>query len=59
MVGRFRNLPAGIGVLDPEQELAALVPGEEPVEESRMDSADVEEAGGARRKADSHGHTAV
>ena len=38
------DLAARVRVLDPQQELAALVPREEPVEERRADAADVEEA---------------
>ena len=47
LVDRLGDLAARVGVLDPEPDLAALMPGEEPVEEDRADAADVEEAGGA------------
>src|SRR5512132_16501 len=56
LVGRRLDFPARVGVLDTQQELAAFVTGEEPVEERRVDAADVQEAGRTRRKADSDGH---
>ncbi len=59
VLGRVGDFPAGVRVLDPKQELPALVPCEQPVEERGVDSPDVEEAGRARSEADSDGHRAV
>ena len=53
------RLPGGpfeVGVLDAEQEDAALAPGEQPVEQRRSSVADVQMAGGRRGEADSHDH---
>ena len=50
------DFPARVRVFDPQQELAAFVAGEQPVEERGVDAADVQEAGRTRRKADSDGH---
>src|SRR4029079_17233763 len=56
LVDRLRDLPRGVGVLDPEPELPALVARVEPVEERRADVADVEEPGRAGSHADADGH---
>jgi hypothetical protein len=53
---RLLDLAARVGVLDPEAELAALVAREQPVEEARVDEADVREPGWARRDADDDTH---
>ena len=45
----------GVGVLDPQQELAALVAGEQPVEQHRAGAADVEVARRRRGEADTDG----
>ena len=58
LLDRLRDLAARVGVLDPQQALAALLPREEPVEEERAHAADVEEAGRARCHADADGHRA-
>ena len=42
-----------VGILDAQQELAAVVPDEQPVEEGRARATDVEVAGGGRREAKS------
>ena len=52
LLGRLGDLAARVGVLDPQAELAAFVAREEPVEERRVDSSDVQEAGRARGEAD-------
>ena len=44
-----------VGVLDPEDEDAAVMAGEEPVEERGAGAADVEVPGGAGRKAHANG----
>ena len=44
-----------VGVLDPQDEDAAVVAGEGPVEERGPGAADVKVAGGARGKADANG----
>ncbi len=44
-----------VGVLDPQDEDAAMVAGEGPVEERGPGAADVKVAGGARGKADANG----
>ena len=58
LIDRLGHLAARVGVLDPQQDLAALLAREEPVEEERADAADVEEAGGARSHADADAHRA-
>ena len=55
---RLRHLAAGVGVLDPQQALAAAAAGEEPVEEEGANATDVEEAGRARSHADANAHQA-
>ena len=50
------DLAARVGVLDPEQALAAAAAREEPVEEEGVHAADVEEPGRGRRHADADGH---
>ena len=47
LLGRARL----VGVLDPQQELAAVVAGEQPVEQRRARAADVQEAGRRGREA--------
>ena len=54
LLGRLGNLSPRVRVLDPEQELAALAPSVEPVEQRRVGPADVQEAGRAGREADSN-----
>jgi len=58
LLGRLEDLARSVRVLDPEQELAALVARKEPVEERRADVADVEQPGGARSHADANRHGA-
>src|ERR1700736_680705 len=49
------RLQAGaVGVLDPQQELTALLPGEQIIEEGRSGAAQVQGAGWARRIADAN-----
>src|SRR5690606_15330994 len=51
---RVDRLPGGadlVGILDAQQELAAVVAGEQPVEQSGTSAADMEEAGGRGREA--------
>ena len=50
-VDRFVRRARLVGVLDPQQELAAVVAGEQPVEQRRARAADMQEAGGRGRKA--------
>ena len=47
LLGRAFDLAAHVGVLDPQQTLAALLAREEPVEQERARRPDVEEAGRA------------
>ena len=54
---RLGDLAACVGVLDPQVELAALVPREQPVEQRGACTAHVQVAGRARREADANGHT--
>ena len=56
LLGRRVDLAARVRVLDAQPELAALVAGEQPVEERGVDASDVEEAGGARCEADDGRH---
>ena len=44
--------PLGVGVLDAQDERAAVAPGVEPVEERRAGAADMQVARGRRGKAD-------
>ncbi len=44
---RLLDIPPLVRVVDPQQELTAVVPGEQPVEEGRADAADVQIAGRA------------
>ena len=44
LLDRLRDLAARVGVLDPQQALAAPLPGEQPVEQERPHAADVEES---------------
>jgi hypothetical protein len=41
-------------VLDPEDELSSMVPGEQPIEESRPYASDMQGSGGTRGKTDSN-----
>ncbi len=50
------DVPFGVGVVDPEDELAAPLACEKPVEQRRADTADVKVAGGARRESGADGH---
>src|SRR5207249_9383491 len=59
LLGRLLDLAARVGVLDPQQALAALVAREQPVEEEGADPADVQEAGRARRHADADAHAGM
>src|SRR5215213_9281332 len=52
----LRDLAVRVRVLDSQVKLAALMPGEQPVEERRVDVPDVKEAGGAGREADTNTH---
>jgi len=44
---RLGDVPLGVGVVDPQQELATVPSGEQPVKQGRTDAADVEIAGRA------------
>ena len=56
LLGGLGDLAARVRVLDPEVERAALVAREEPVEQRRPNTPDVQQAGGARGEADSDRH---
>ena len=56
LLDRLLDLAARVGVLDPQQALAAAAAREEPVEEEGAHTADVEEPGRRRRHADADGH---
>ena len=53
---RFGAIALGVGVIDAQDELAAMFPGEEPVEQGGANAADVQIAGGTRSKAGAYGH---
>ena len=53
---RLRRGALEIRVLDAQDELAAVMPGEEPIEESGARAADVQIAGRAGREAGANGH---
>ena len=46
----------GIGIVEAQDQPAAMVPGEEPVDEGGPGIAEVEPAGGARGEAENGGH---
>ena len=52
LVDRLGDLAARVGVLDPQQDLAAVLAGVEPVEEEGPNASDMEEPGRARGHAD-------
>ena len=53
---RIFDVPFLVGVVDPEDEPAAVVPGEQPVEQGGPHSADVQEAGRAGSEPGSYTH---
>ena len=59
LLDRLLHLAARVGVLDPQQALAAAAAREEPVEEERAHATDVEEPGRARCHADADAHQAA
>src|SRR5207248_1915689 len=58
LLGRLRHLATRVRVFDPQQAFTAALPREQPVEEEGPDTADVEEAGGARGHANADAHLA-
>src|SRR5204863_7816245 len=52
----LRHVALLVGVVDAEDELAVLLPGEQPVEQGRADPADVQVAGRARGEAGANRH---
>src|SRR5271157_1611010 len=52
------DVPLLVGVVDPQQKLAAEMPGQQPVEQGRSHSADVQKAGRTGGKAGAYGHGA-
>ena len=52
LLGRVRDFPADVGVLDPQQALASAAAREQPVEEERAHAADVQKS----RRAGRHTH---
>src|SRR5205823_3853829 len=57
LLGRLLDFAIGVGVLDSQAKLPALVPGEQPIEERSPHVPDVQEAGRARSHADANRHT--
>ncbi len=55
-LGCLRGGARAVGVLDPQQELAAMVAGEQIVEQRRAGAANVQHAGGRRGEAGTDGH---
>ena len=51
------DVPLLVGVVDPQDELPAVLPGEEPIEKRGADSADVEVSGGAGGESGADGHS--
>jgi hypothetical protein len=49
-------VPLLVGVVDPQDELAAMVPRQEPVEQSRPNAADMQEAGWAGGESSAYAH---
>ena len=54
---RLLDVPLLIGVVDPQDELAAVPPGEQPAEQGRADAADVKVSGRTRSEAGADGHS--
>src|SRR5207248_11290506 len=54
LLGRLRDLAAGVGVLDAKAELAAMMAREEPVEERGPNVPDVQKTSGAGRHANAN-----
>jgi hypothetical protein len=54
LVDRLGHLAARIRVLDAKPKLAAVVSREEPVEQERAHTTDMEKAGGTRRHTDTY-----
>src|SRR5208337_3066808 len=52
------DVPLLVGVVDPQQKLAAEMPGKQPVEQGRSHSADVQKAGRTGSKPGAYGHGA-
>src|SRR5262245_11004046 len=50
------HVPLGIGIVDPQQELPAVLPGKEPIKERRADAADMQIAGRTGSEAGTDGH---
>src|SRR6185503_19318072 len=59
LLRRVGDLAARIGVLDPQEALAAPPTGEQPVEQERAHTTDVQEPRGARRHADADAHAVI
>ena len=55
-LGRRFRAAFAVGVLDAEQEFAAVVTGEQVIEQRRSGAADVKQAGRAGREAGSNSH---
>ncbi len=53
---RRLDVPLLIGVVDPQQELPAVLPGEQPVEQRRAHAADVQVAGRTGGETGANGH---
>jgi hypothetical protein len=54
--GGFRRVAGAIGVLDAQDEGAAVLAGHQPVEQGRAGTSDVEITGGRGSEADADGH---
>ena len=56
---RFLRVASGVGVLDPEDELAADMAGKEPVEQGGAGAANMEETRGTGSETDADAHDAA
>ena len=53
---RLFDVPLLIGVVDPQDELPAVLPGEKPIEQRGADAANVQIAGGTGSESGANGH---
>ena len=55
-LNRFVHVSLSVGVIDAKDEMAARLSGQEPIEQSRADAADVQVTGGAGSESGTNGH---
>src|SRR5439155_13393614 len=55
---RLGHIPLGVGIVDPQQKLAAMLPSKQPVEQRRTEAANVQVTGWTRSETSSDSHKA-